>query len=275
MALLVYEKHAFTSISYESILSEATKTAQLQVTTYSYRRTGFIIASQKSHYKILHLLFNLVVTILQCCNLQQTCKPRKSSKTLKLLWSITTTQHKKNTTKASDTKKKTEKWFTLEQPNHPTLHILGEQLGARLRLHLLSHCAYPTKWVWIWPPFHKFVQKKVPVKQPPQTQYLQNWCNKVLLFSWKTDLQSHCFQKVQAHPCYPHTIQTYFWCWCLKCPTQGNWSQSKQPATTNRYGVYLQLAGGTFLSSNKQNAKKHCIMNVWSLQIITAVEVNI
>jgi hypothetical protein len=37
----------------------------------------------------------------------------------------------------------------------------------------------------------------------------------------------------------------------------------------------LQLAGGTFLSSNKQNAKKHCIMNVWSLQIITAVEVNI
>jgi hypothetical protein len=53
----------------------------------------------------------------------------------------------KNTTKVSDTKKKTEKWFTLEQLNHPTLHILGEQLGARLRLHLLSHCTYPTKSV--------------------------------------------------------------------------------------------------------------------------------
>jgi hypothetical protein len=34
-----------------------------------------------------------------------------------------------------------------------------------------------------------------------------------------------------------------------------NWSQSKQPATRNRYGVYLQLGGGTFLSSNKQNAE--------------------
>jgi hypothetical protein len=53
MALLVYEKHAFTSISYESILSEATKTAQLQVITYSYRSTGFITASQKSHCKQL------------------------------------------------------------------------------------------------------------------------------------------------------------------------------------------------------------------------------
>jgi hypothetical protein len=45
----------------------------------------------------------------------------------------------------------------------------GEQSGARLRLHLLSHCPYPTKSVWIWPPFHNSIQKKVPVKQPPQT----------------------------------------------------------------------------------------------------------
>ncbi len=108
--------------------------------------------------------------ISQCCNLQQTCKPWKNSKALNLLWSITTTQHKKIQQKASDTKKKrTEKWFTLEKPNHPTLHIQGEQSGARLRLHLLSHCPYPTKSVWIWPPFHNSVQKKVPVKQPPQT----------------------------------------------------------------------------------------------------------
>jgi hypothetical protein len=98
-----------------------------------------ITTSQKSHYKILDLLFNLVVTILQCCNLQQTCKPWKNSKVLNLLWSITTTQHKKYNKKASDTKKKrTEKWFILEQPNHPTLHILGKQLGAKLRCHVLS-----------------------------------------------------------------------------------------------------------------------------------------
>jgi hypothetical protein len=51
---------------------------------------------------------------------------------------------KKYNKKASDTKKKiTEKWFTLEQPNHPTLHILGKQLGAKLRLHFWSHCPYP------------------------------------------------------------------------------------------------------------------------------------
>jgi len=50
--------------------------------------------------------------------------------------------------KASDTKKKRAgKWFILEHPNHPTFHILKEQLGARLRLHLLSHCPYPTKLV--------------------------------------------------------------------------------------------------------------------------------
>jgi hypothetical protein len=47
---------------------------------------------------------------------------------------------KKNNKKVSDIKnKRTKKWFTLQQPNHPTLHILGEQLGAKLRLHLLSH----------------------------------------------------------------------------------------------------------------------------------------
>ncbi len=159
-----------------------------------------ITASQKSHYKILDLLFNLVVTILQCCNLQQTCKPWTNSKVSNLLWNIITTQHKKYNKKASDAKKKrTEKWFTLEQPNHPTLHILGKELGAKLRLHFWSHCPYPTKSVWIWPPFHNFVQKKVPVKQPSQTHYFQNWCNKVLLFSWKTDLQSHYFQMYNSN----------------------------------------------------------------------------
>ncbi len=129
---------------------------------------------------------------IQCYNLQQTCKPWKNSKALNLFWSITTTQHKKKYNKKASNKKnkRTKKWFTLEQPNHPTLHILGEQLGARLRLHLLSH----SKSIWIWPPFHNFVQKKVLVKQPPHTHYFQNWCDKVLLFSWKTNLQSHCFQ---------------------------------------------------------------------------------
>jgi len=136
-----------------------------------------------------------VVTILTCCNLQQTCKPWKNSKALNLLWSITTTQHKKNTTKRHQIqKRKEQKNGNPRTAKHPILHILGEQLGARLRLHLLSHCPYPTKSVWIWPPFHNFVQKKVPVKQPPQTNYFQNWCNKVLLFSWKTNLQSHWFQ---------------------------------------------------------------------------------
>ncbi len=61
-------------------------------------------------------LFNLVVTISQCCNLQQTCKPWKNSKALNLLWNITTTQHKKNTTKRCQIQpkeKRTEKWLPL------------------------------------------------------------------------------------------------------------------------------------------------------------------
>ncbi len=134
-----------------------------------------------------HPIF-LMVTILQSCSLQQTCKPWKNSKAFFEVSPQPKT--KKIQQKGIRYKKeKNRKMVTLEKPNHPTLHILGKQLGARLRLH-----PYPTKLVWIWPPFHNFVQKKVPVKQPPQTNYIQNWCNKVLLFSWKTDLQSHWFQ---------------------------------------------------------------------------------
>jgi len=70
-------------------------------------------------------------SFVQCCgnniiNQQQTCKPWKNSKALNLLWSITTTQHNKIQQKDVRYKKgKKKKWFTFEQPNHSTLHILG------------------------------------------------------------------------------------------------------------------------------------------------------
>ncbi len=72
--------------------------------------------------KILHLLFNLLVTILQCCNLQETCKPWKNFKALNLLWSITTTQHKKNTTKRHQIHKRKEQKNGLPLNNQITQH---------------------------------------------------------------------------------------------------------------------------------------------------------
>jgi hypothetical protein len=93
-------------------------------------------------------LFNLDnnITVLQSTTNLQTLKELQSFEP-SLKYHHNPPQKKYNK-KASDTKnKRTGKWFTLEQPNHPTLHIRGEQLGARLRLHLLSHCPYPNKSV--------------------------------------------------------------------------------------------------------------------------------
>jgi hypothetical protein len=84
------------------------------------------------------------ITVLQSTTNLQTLKELQHLEP-SLKYHHNPTQNKYNK-KVSDTKKKrTEKRFTLEQPNHPTLHIRGEQSGARLRLHLLSHCPYPTK----------------------------------------------------------------------------------------------------------------------------------
>ncbi len=187
-----------------------------------------------------------MVTILQSCSLQQTYKPWKNSKAFFEVSPQPKT--KKIQQKGIRYKKeKNRKMVTLEQPNHPTLHIMGKQLGARLRLH-----PYPTKSVWIWPPFHNFVQKKVTVKHHPRLIISKTDVTKFYCFPGNRPPKSLVPNiQLKAHPCYPHTTQKYFWYWCVKCPTQGNWSQSKQPTTTNRCGIYLQLADGTFLSSNK------------------------